>query len=74
MSTKHVRTAADLVRFRCGLKIECGGCGACRTLEGFDVAMAAGAGPLAGLQRRLRCDRCGEKGARITVLPPIARR
>jgi hypothetical protein len=38
MSTKHVRTAADLVRFKCGLKIECGSCGYARTMNGFDIA------------------------------------
>jgi hypothetical protein len=36
MSTKLVRTAADLVRFNCGLDIECGGCGHARTMVGFE--------------------------------------
>ena len=31
MSTKHIRTIADLVRFGAGLKIECGSCGSART-------------------------------------------
>ena len=42
MFTKHVRTAADLARFKCGLKIECGGCGNSRTLDGIEVAKTYG--------------------------------
>jgi hypothetical protein len=38
MSTKHVRTAADLAKFGAGLRIECGSCGRARTLDGFEVA------------------------------------
>ena len=34
MSQKHVRTVADLVRFGCALKIECGNCGTARTSTG----------------------------------------
>lgn len=37
MSTKHVRMAADLVRFKTPLKVECGRCGNSGTLSGFDV-------------------------------------
>lgn len=33
MSTKHIRTAADLVRFGASLKIDCVNCGASRTME-----------------------------------------
>jgi hypothetical protein len=45
MSTKHVRSATDLARFKCGLKIECGGCGNSRTLDGIEVAKAWGPSP-----------------------------
>jgi len=38
MSTKHVRSAADLVRFAAGLKVECAECGNSRTLDGFELA------------------------------------
>ena len=34
MSTKHIDTAAGLVRFGATVKIECGGCGAARTVDG----------------------------------------
>ncbi len=68
---KHIRTAADLLRFGAALKMDCCNCGAARTLDGVDVAKAAGAGPLKGLGRRLRCSRCGMKQAKLTVLPPI---
>lgn len=70
MSTKHVRTAADLVRFGADLKIECGSCGNTRTLDGFDVARTLGTNDFSLSERRLRCFRCGAKGAKLTVLPP----
>lgn len=71
MSTKHVRTVADLVRFGCGLKIECRDCGAAKSLDGFQVGGMVGAGPLAAMAKRLKCARCGAKSAQLTVLPPI---
>lgn len=74
MSTKHVRTTADLVRFGCGVRIDCFGCGASRTVDGVDLARAVGSVELAVLERRLKCSRCGAKDGRITKLPPPARR
>ncbi len=71
MSTKHVRCAADLARFRCALKIECGGCGNSRTLDGFDVAKAYGTGSFARIRQRMKCSRCGVKEARLVILPPV---
>jgi hypothetical protein len=38
MSTKHIDTAADLVRFGASVKIDCGSCGASRTLDGPAMA------------------------------------
>ena len=70
MSTKHIRTAADLVRFGAGLRIECRGCGNVRTLDGFEIAMRGGNGRLDGLRDRLKCSRCGSKKAGLTILPP----
>ena len=40
MSTKHVRSAADLTRFKCALRIECSSCGNSTTMNGFEVAKA----------------------------------
>ena len=74
MSTKHVRNAADLARFRCGLKVECGGCGYARTMDGFDVAKGWGTASLESIRRRMKCSRCGAKEARLTVLSPPAPR
>ena len=74
MSTKHVRSAADLARFRCGLKIECGGCGYSRTMDGIVVAKVCGTKPFAVLRERMKCSRCGEKDAQLTVLSPPAPR
>ena len=71
MSTKHVRTAADLVRFGSGLRVDCEACGASRTLDGFEVAKSAGTGSLAVIVKRMRCSRCGAKDARFAVLGPL---
>lgn len=71
MSTKHVRTVADLVRFGAGLKIECRNCGAARSLDGFEMAKHGGTGSLRALERRMRCGRCGERDAAFAVLPPV---
>ena len=70
MSTKHVRTAADLVRFKCALKVECKACGNSVTLGGFDVARSLGTGELDQIQARLKCSRCASKHSRLTVLSP----
>ncbi|GAA4714901.1 hypothetical protein GCM10023325_08700 [Sphingomonas lutea] len=74
MSTKHVRTSADLVRFKCALRIECDGCGNAKTLDGFEVAKQLGTGTLAEIQIRLKCSLCGRKGAKLAVLSPPAAR
>ena len=71
MSTKHIRTIADLVRFGAGLRIECVGCGAARTLDGYEAAQIGGASRLSVLEGRLRCARCGSKEARVMILPPV---
>lgn len=71
MSTKHIRTAADLVRFGASVRIECGSCGAVRTLTGAEMVRACGAGSLAAAKARLKCGRCGVKAARVAVLPPL---
>ena len=72
MSTKHIRTVADLVRFGAGLRIDCVECGASKTLDGFEAAkVGGGAGTLAALRSRLKCSRCGEKAARMAILPPV---
>ena len=71
MSTKHVRTVSDLVRFKCSLRIDCSECGSTRTVTGYEAAKIGGVGSLDGLARRLKCARCGKKAARLIVLPPL---
>ena len=71
MSTKHIDSAADLVRYGASLRIECTGCGAASTMSGVEVAKRCGAGGLQGIRRRLKCERCGMKAAQLVVLPPI---
>jgi ribosomal protein S27AE len=71
MSTKHIETAADLVRFSASIRIDCGKCGATRTLSGAQMVKACGAGDLQTSERRLKCSRCGGKEAWLTILPPL---
>lgn len=71
MSTKHVRTGSDVVRFGCSVKIECTDCGAARTMSGRDWVMAAGGKSLELARRRLKCSRCGRKAAKLTALQPL---
>jgi ribosomal protein L44E len=71
MSTKHIRTTADLVRFGAGLRIECASCGAARTVDGFEAGKLGGVQPIEALRRRLKCSRCGAKDARLAILPPV---
>ena len=70
MSFKRVATAADLVRFRASLRIECADCDAAQTLSGV-VAARCGPGSLDRIRKRLLCARCGRKAARLVVLPPV---
>lgn len=70
MSTKHVRSAADLLRFKAALKVECGSCGNSLTMSGFDVAKVCGTDDFPQVQARLRCSLCGAKEAKLTVLSP----
>ena len=44
MSTKHIDTAADLVRFGASVKIECRSCGAAKTFEGLTMVAMCGSG------------------------------
>jgi ribosomal protein S27AE len=71
MPTKHINTAADLVRFGASVRIDCGKCGATKTLSGTEMVKACGAGDLKASERRLKCSRCGGKEALLTVLPPL---
>ena len=67
---KIVRTAADLVRFKTALRIECTSCGNSRTMNGFDVAKLCGTQDLRRLRHRFKCSRCGAREASLTVLSP----
>ena len=72
MSTKHVRTPADLARFGWSLKITCMACGAANTLRAVEAVKRCGASAsLNRLHSRLKCDRCGAKAAKLAVLPPV---
>lgn len=70
MSTKHVRTGADVVRFGASVRIDCRECGATRTLAGAEFAKACGAGSLGITAKKLKCSHCGAKRAQLLVLPP----
>jgi hypothetical protein len=46
MSTKHIRTTGDLMRFDAALKVTCRSCGAARTFNAVDAVMTFGNIPL----------------------------
>ena len=71
MSFKNIATAADLVRFGASLRIECTACAAANTMSAAAVVKRCGPGALEAIRRRLKCGRCGEKAARLIVLPPV---
>jgi hypothetical protein len=71
MSTKHIRTIADVARFGAAVKIHCTHCGSASTMDGIELARHFGARSLAAVKSRLKCSRCGKKEAAITVLPPL---
>ena len=71
MSFKHVGTAADLVRFGASLRIECTACAAASTMSARQLVQRCGSGDLERIRRRVKCERCGGKAARLVVLPPI---
>ena len=72
MSTKHVRTPADLARFGCSLKITCMACGAANTMSATEVARRCGASAsLDRLTARFKCKRCRLNVAKLVVLPPV---
>ena len=68
MSTKHVRTISDLLRFRLSLTIECHHCRRKIKWSSRECAAYLGKAELKGLSRRLRCVGCGFKQATITFL------
>ncbi len=70
MSTKHIRTAADLVRFKASLKVECGRCGNSLTLSGFEVATVSAMGELTALRSRMKCSLCSAREAKLSIITP----
>ena len=71
MSTKHIRTTGDLVRFGAALRVDCTACGASRTLSARETMTVFGLTPLTQAQARSKCSRCGAKAAKLMVLSPI---
>jgi hypothetical protein len=71
MSFKKVRTAGDLMRFGCSLRVECTACHAATTLSAIEVMHIDSRKSLEKLRTRFKCSRCGKKAAKLTVLPPV---
>ncbi|GLR48029.1 hypothetical protein [Sphingomonas astaxanthinifaciens] len=71
MSAKHIRNTGDLMRFRASIRIDCPHCAAARTLSGLETVTALGVCSFEEAEARLKCGRCGGKGARVSVLPPV---
>lgn len=69
MSTKHVRTGGDVLRFGCRVRVECRACGSAREFAAMDWIMVAGSGSLDAARRRLKCSKCGKKAARVSAMP-----
>ena len=65
MSTKHVRTTGDLVRFGLKLTIECGQCHSTNIVTGAELAQFGTRTNLASLQLRLRCSQCSARSAKL---------
>ena len=65
MSTKHVRTTGDLVRFGLKLTIECGQCASTNVVTAAELAQLGARTPIASLQRRLRCSQCDARAAKL---------
>ena len=63
MSTKHVHTTSELLRFGLKLTIECGHCGSTNILAGTELAKFPARTGLKSLQSRLRCNQCEQKAA-----------
>ena len=55
MSKMQIATAAELVRFGASMMIDCGACGASRTLNGPDVVKCCGPGSSRARELRLKC-------------------
>jgi len=70
MSTKHVRTAFDLVRFKLGISVKCRACGHLLTMAGHELAHEIGQLPLRELEPRLKCSACGIKDVEMKLLHP----
>ena len=65
MSTKHVRTTGDVVRFGLKLTIECGQCGCTNVVTGAELAQLGARTSIASLQRRLRCSQFDARAAKL---------
>ena len=70
MSTKHVRNAADLARFKCGLGIKCRACGRRAEMSGYEVAKVGGTRDFRTIARRLTCSGCGAKDPELSIASP----
>jgi hypothetical protein len=71
MSTKHIRTTGDLMRFDAALKVTCRSCGVARTFTAVEAVQTFGVVPLWHTEERLKCSRCGKKGAKVEALSPV---
>jgi ribosomal protein L37E len=71
MSTKHIRTTGDLMRFGAALKVTCRDCGSAKTFSGVHAVMTFGNVPLWHTEERLKCSRCGKRAAKVEALSPV---
>jgi hypothetical protein len=71
VSTEHVRTTGDLLRFGAAFKVTCRDCGSAKTFSAKAAVMAFGNVPVWHTEERLKCSRCRKRSAKVEVLSPV---
>jgi hypothetical protein len=70
MSTKLLRTGADVLRFGASIRIECRECESVVVFESNEFARLCGSASLGIFAKHRECDSCGAKRAQLLVIPP----
>jgi hypothetical protein len=72
MGTARFETILDYARYDVDAAIRCGGCGHTRYLKLEQLEAIFGLGTRIGTAaRRLKCSKCGHKGAKVTPVPRL---
>jgi DNA-directed RNA polymerase subunit RPC12/RpoP len=72
MGSAKFETLVDFNRHDCDVAIRCTGCGHTRTVKVPDLGAALGWGTrLPVARKRLRCQECGRRGAKLIPVPRL---